>query len=188
MLASNTDRPQNPGFNSLFADLLWPFLKLGILGFGGPAAHIALMEAEFVGRRAWLTRTQFLDYLAACNLIPGPNSTEMAIYLGYHRRGRLGAVLAGVSFILPAFLIVLAIAWAYVEFGALPQTRGLLAGMKPVILAVILTAALRLGRSAITGLATAALAAAVFGLALLAPVDQVILMVGAGVLLAVGRR
>ncbi len=188
MLASNTDRPQNPGFNSLFADLLWPFLKLGILGFGGPAAHIALMEAEFVGRRAWLTRTQFLDYLAACNLIPGPNSTEMAIYLGYHRRGRLGAVLAGVSFILPAFLIVLAIAWAYVEFGALPQTRGLLAGMKPVILAVILTAALRLGRSAITGLATAALAVAVFGLALLAPVDQVILMVGAGVLLAVGRR
>ncbi len=188
MLASNTDRPQSPGFSPLFRDLLWPFLKLGILGFGGPAAHIALMEAEFVGRRAWLTRAEFLDYLAACNLIPGPNSTEMAIYLGYHRRGRLGAVLAGVSFILPAFLIVLAIAWAYVQFGALPQIRGLLAGMKPVILAIILTAALRLGRSAVTGPATAVLAAAVFGLALLAPVDQVILMLGAGAVLVAARR
>ncbi len=190
-------------------DLILPFLKLGILGFGGPAAHIALMEAEFVGRRRWLSRAEFLDYLAACNLIPGPNSTEMAIYLGYHRRGRLGAVLAGTCFILPAFLIVLAIAWAYVELGALPQVRGLLAGMKPVILAIILTAGLKLGRSAITGPATGVLAAVVFGLALLreapgavpglpgpvAPavsllgqVDQVFLMLAAGAALVVARR
>jgi chromate transporter len=126
MQASNT--ADTPRTNSPL-DLVLPFLKLGILGFGGPAAHIALMEAEFVGRRRWLSRSEFLDYLAACNLIPGPNSTEMAIYLGYHRRGQAGAVLAGASFILPAFFTVLAIAWAYVEFGALPQVRGLLAGM-----------------------------------------------------------
>lgn len=185
MQASNT--AGTPRTNSPL-DLVLPFLKLGILGFGGPAAHIALMEAEFVGRRQWLTRTEFLDYLAACNLIPGPNSTEMAIYLGYHRRGRAGAVLAGASFILPAFFIVLAIAWAYVEFGALPQVRGLLAGMKPVILAIILTAGLKLGRSAVTGPATAVLAAAVFGLALTSGVDQVILMLGAGAALALARR
>ncbi len=188
MLADNIHRPQNSGFSSFFSEFLWPFLKLGILGFGGPAAHIALMEAEFVGRRRWLSRSEFLHYLAACHLIPGPNSTELAIYLGHHRRGRLGAVLAGACFILPAFCIVLAIAWAYVEFGALPQARGLLAGMKPVVLAVILTAALRLGRSAVTGPATAALAAAVFGLSLLAPVDQVVLMLGAGAALVAARR
>jgi chromate transporter len=185
MQASNT--ADTPRTNSPL-DLVLPFLKLGILGFGGPAAHIALMEAEFVGRRRWLSRSEFLDYLAACNLIPGPNSTEMAIYLGYHRRGRAGAVLAGASFILPAFFTVLAIAWAYVEFGALPQVRGLLAGMKPVILAIILTAGLKLGRSAVTGPATAFLAAAIFGLALTSQVDQVILMLGAGAVLMLARR
>lgn len=185
MRASNTTHPAP--INSPF-DLVLPFLKLGILGFGGPAAHIALMEAEFVGRRHWLSRAEFLDYLAACNLIPGPNSTEMAIYLGYHRRGRPGALLAGLSFILPAFLIVLGIAWAYVEFGSLPQVRGLLAGMKPVILAIILTAGIKLGRSAITGPATGLFAAGVFGLALTSQVDQVILMLGAGAVLVLARR
>ena len=124
------------------------FLKLGTLGFGGPAAHIALMEDEVVRRRGWLSRERFLDLLGATNLIPGPNSTEMAIHVGHERAGWRGLVVAGVCFIAPAFLIVLACAWAYTRYGTLPAAEGLLRGVKPVIIAIVLQALWSLGRTA----------------------------------------
>lgn len=116
------------------------FFQLGWIAFGGPAAHIALMRREVVIRRKWLTEQQFLDLLGASNLIPGPTSTELAIYLGYTRAGHLGLVLAGVLFILPAMFLVLALAWAYGRYGSTPQVGALLYGIKPVIIAVIVQA------------------------------------------------
>ncbi len=102
------------------------FLRLGLTAFGGPAAHIAIMEDELVRRRGWLTREAFLDMMGAVNLIPGPNSTEMAIFIGFRRAGWRGLVLGGVCFILPAALITLGLAWGYVRFGALPQVDAVL--------------------------------------------------------------
>src|SRR6476646_9939184 len=107
------------------------FLKLGCIAFGGPAAHVALMRQEVVQRRGWLTDQRFVDLFGACNLIPGPSSTELAIMLGYERAGWPALILAGVLFIAPAMLIVLALAWAYVRLGALPATGWLLYGIKP---------------------------------------------------------
>ena len=125
------------------------FLKLGIIGFGGPAAHIALMESEVVKRRRWLTRQEFLDLLGATNLIPGPNSTEMAIHIGYRRAGFAGLITAGVCFILPAALIVTLIAWLYVTYGTLPQMGMVLRSVKPVIIVVVLQALWSLCQTAI---------------------------------------
>src|ERR1051325_8217469 len=130
-------------------DLAFLFLKLGTIAFGGPAAHIAMMEQEVVRRRGWLTRDEFLDLLGATNLIPGPNSTEMAIHIGARRAGLMGLVVAGSCFILPAMCIVMVCAWAYVKFGGLPQAEGILYGVKPVIIAVVLQALWSLGRTAI---------------------------------------
>ena len=150
-------------------DLAAFFLRLGILAFGGPAAHVAMMEEETVRRRHWLSREKFLDLLGAANLIPGPTSTETALYIGYQQAGWVGLLVAGVCFILPAAVIVTVLAWAYVLFGSLPQVGDLLYGVKPIIIAVILQALLSLGRSAvktrfmiICGLV--ALAASVLGL------------------------
>jgi chromate transporter len=130
-------------------EVAWLFLKLGVIGFGGPAAHIALMRDEVVKRRAWLSDQQFLDLVGAANVIPGPTSTELAIYLGYTRAGARGLLLAGALFILPAMLMVLAFAWAYVEFGSTPQASGVLYGIKPVMIAVVVQAIYGLGRAAI---------------------------------------
>ncbi len=127
------------------------FLKLGAIGFGGPAAHIGLLHNEVVKRRQWLTDEQFLDLLGATNLIPGPNSTEMCIHIGYQRAGWPGFFLAGLGFILPAMLIVMGFGWLYTQFGALPQTEWLLYGIKPVIIAVIALALWDLGRKALKG-------------------------------------
>jgi chromate transporter len=125
------------------------FFKLGTTAFGGPAAHIAMMEEEVVRRRRWLTHEEFLDYLGATNLIPGPNSTELAIHVGHAMAGWPGLLVAGACFILPAAAIVLAIAWAYVRFGALPEAAGILYGIKPVVIAVVLQAIWNLGRAAL---------------------------------------
>jgi chromate transporter len=144
------------------------FLKLGTVAFGGPAAHIAMMEDEVVRRRQWLTREQFLDYLGATNLIPGPNSTEMAIHIGHARAGWPGLLVAGAAFIIPAVLMVGALAWAYVRFGALPEVAGILYGVKPVVIAVVAQALWGLGRSAVrsyrlAAMGIAAVAATVWG-------------------------
>jgi chromate transporter len=134
------------------------FLRLGLTAFGGPAAHIAMMEQEVVRRRAWLTREEFLDLLGVVNLIPGPSSTELAILIGYRRAGWVGLVLGGACFVLPAALIVVGCAWAYVRFGALPQVASLLYGVKPVVIAVILQALFGLGRTAVKSWALGAIA------------------------------
>ena len=125
------------------------FLRLGTTAFGGPAAHIAMMEDELVRRRKWLSREKFLDLLGASNLIPGPSSSELAIHIGYLRAGWLGLVVGGICFILPAAILVACIAWAYVRFGHLPAVAGLLYGVKPVVVAVILQALWGLGRTAV---------------------------------------
>ncbi len=130
-------------------DVAGLFLRLGFTAFGGPAAHIALMEREAVVRCGWLSREEFLDLLGVVNLIPGPNSTELAIFLGYRRAGWMGLLLGGVCFILPAALIVSIIAWAYLKFGKMPETEGLLYGIKPVIIAVVVQALWNLGRTAV---------------------------------------
>jgi chromate transporter len=125
------------------------FLKLGTIGFGGPAAHIALMEDEVVRRRRWLTPQEFLDLVGATNLIPGPNSTELAIHVGRLRAGAAGLAIAGTAFILPAVVIVSAFAWAYREYGTLPEMAAILYGVKPVVMAVVAQALIGLGRTAL---------------------------------------
>ncbi len=135
------------------------FLRLGATSFGGPAAHIALMEDECVRRRGWLTPAEFLDLVGATNLIPGPNSTEVATHVGHRVAGWPGLAVAGVCFILPATLMVGALAWAYVAYGHLPPAAGVLSGVKPVVIAVVAQALWRLGRSAIRTPLLAAVAA-----------------------------
>lgn len=125
------------------------FLRLGTIAFGGPAAHIAMMEDEFVRRRAWLSREKFLDLLGASNLIPGPSSSELAIHIGYLRAGWSGLLVAGACFILPAACMVTAIAWVYARFGSLPGVSALLYGIKPVVIAVVVQALWTLGRTAL---------------------------------------
>jgi len=142
------------------------FSRLGLTAFGGPAAHIAMMEDEVVARREWLTREAFLDLIGATNLIPGPNSTEMAIHVGYMRAGWPGLAVAGVCFILPAVLVTGCLAWAYVRFGALPEVAPLLFGIKPAVLAVIFAAVWRLGKSAVKSWRLAVIGAAVAALCL----------------------
>ena len=155
------------------------FLKLGVIGFGGPAAHIALMEDETVRRRGWLSRERFVDLLGATNLIPGPNSTEMAIHLGRQRAGWRGLIVAGTCFIAPAFVIVLACAWAYVRFGSLPAVEGLLYGIKPVIIAVVLQALWGLGRTVIKSPLVATMGVLSLAMAT-AGVNELIVLFGAG--------
>jgi chromate transporter len=125
------------------------FIRLSLTAFGGPAAHIAMMEEEVVVRRKWLARTTFLDLVGATNLIPGPNSTEMTMHVGHSRAGWPGLVVAGASFIVPAALITGVVAWFYVRYGALPQVEALLAGIRPVVIAIIAGALWRLGRQAV---------------------------------------
>lgn len=155
------------------------FLKLGLTAFGGPAAHIAMLEDEVVRRRAWLTREEFLDLLGATNLIPGPNSTELAIHIGYRRAGWAGFVLAGLGFILPAMVMVTAIAWAYVRFGSLPRAEGLLVGVKPVILIVIVQALGSLAGKAVKDRFLAGVGVVAVGL-VLAGVHELAVLFGAG--------
>jgi chromate transporter len=155
------------------------FLKLGAITFGGPAAGAALMEQEVVGKRKWLSHEQFLDLLAATNLVPGANVVEMAVHIGFIRAGWPGLVAGGVAFILPAFLISLALSVGYVRLGALPQGAALFYGINPAVMAIILVATYRLGRTALkdkraVGLAVAALAAALLGL------NEVIVLLAAG--------
>jgi chromate transporter len=166
-------------------ELAWLFLKLGCTAFGGPAAHIAVMREEVVVRRAWLTEQEFLDLLGATNLIPGPSSTEMAIHIGYLRGGWKGMLLAGACFILPAALIVAALAHAYITWGSLPATRGMLYALKPVILAVVVQAIASLLKPALKTRSLQLLAAVVLIAALL-QVNELLLLFGAGALKALG--
>lgn len=140
------------------------FLKLGFTAFGGPAAHISIMHNEVVMRRNWLTDEEFLDLLGATNLIPGPNSTEMAIHIGYIRAGWLGLLAAGFCFVAPATLIVLVLAWLYIQYGTMPQAEWLLYGVKPVILAIVAQALWTLGSKAFKTKILAVIGVLVFAL------------------------
>jgi len=158
------------------------FLKLGFIAFGGPAAHIAMMDNEVVRRRGWVTHEEFLDLLGAANLIPGPSSTELAIYLGRQRAGWRGLLLAGVCFILPAMMLVLTLAMAYRHFGALPEVGWLLYGVKPVIIAIVLQALWNLGRTAVKGPLTAAVGVAAVALSFLGG-NLLVILFGSGLAL-----
>lgn len=157
------------------------FLRLGFVAYGGPAAHVAMMEEEFVRRRGWLTRERFLDLVGAVSLLPGPSSTELAIYLGEIRAGLAGLLVAGACFILPAAFLVAAFAWAYLKFGALPQVSGLLFGIKPVVVALVAQAVWNLGKTALRSVPLAALALVVILLAVNG-FPAVWLLIGAGIL------
>ena len=161
-------------------------LKLGFTAFGGPAAHIAMLHEEVVTRRKWLGEQRFLDLLGATNLIPGPNSTEMVIHVGFIRAGYPGLLAAGLGFILPAAAIVLALAWLYVQYGTTPTGEWLLYGIKPVIIAVVLQALWGLGRKALKGPLLAAAGVAVF-VGYLAGLNELLLLFGVGLLVAVIR-
>lgn len=156
------------------------FLKLGLIAFGGPAAHIALMREEVVGRRRWMSDQEFLDLVGATNLIPGPNSTEMAIHVGYRRAGWPGLIVAGIAFIVPAMAIVLGLAWAYVRYQTTPEAVWLLYGVKPVIIAVVLHALWMLGRAAMKGWLLTTAGAVILAL-FLAGVHEIALLLGGGV-------
>ncbi|MGM9974138.1 MAG: chromate transporter, partial [Clostridiaceae bacterium] len=135
---------------SRLKEIVLVFLKLGIIAFGGPAAHVAMMEDEIIKKRRWMSEEDFLDLYGATNLLPGPNSTELAIYLGYHRGGWRGLILSGVSFILPAMISVMTFAAIYVHYEELPALQGIMYGIQPVIIAIVLQALIRLGKSAIS--------------------------------------
>lgn len=154
------------------------FTRLGFTAFGGPAAHIAMMHDEIVVRRRWLTEQHFLDMVGATNLIPGPNSTEMAIHIGYERGGWRGLILAGLCFILPAALIVGVLAWLYVHYGQTVQGEALFYGIKPVIIAIVLQALIRLGQTAVKNRRMAVVGIVVLTLFLFGINELLLLLVG----------
>lgn len=168
-------------------ELATVFLRLGSTAFGGPAAHIAMMDHELVGRRRWLDRQRFLDMMGAANLIPGPNSTEVAIHIGLERAGWRGLVVAGATFILPATLLVWGIAALYTRFQMVPQVGWLLYGVKPVIIAVVAQALWGLGKSALKDVPTAVVGAGVLLLSRLG-IQELVLLLLAGVLVMLLRQ
>lgn len=156
------------------------FFKLGCFAFGGPAAHIAMMEEEVVTKRKWMTRDYFLDLIGATNLIPGPNSTEMTMHCGYERAGRKGLFVAGVAFIFPAILITGILAYLYVKYGSLPEVTPFVFGIKPAVLAIIASAVFKLGKKAVKTMELVALGALVLIVSLLG-VNEIIALLAAGI-------
>ena len=163
------------------------FLRIGATSFGGPAAHIAIMEDEVVRRRGWLTHAEFVDLMGATNLIPGPNSTEMAIHIGHRVAGWPGLVVAGACFISPALVIATTLAWVCVRYGQLPPVAGVLYGVKPVVIAIVVRALVRLGLSCIRNRLTAMAAVVAVGLAL-AGVHELAVLFGVGFAVPVVKR
>lgn len=159
------------------------FLKLGTIAFGGPAAHLAMMEDEFVRRRHWITHSEFLDRLATANLIPGPSSTEVAIFVGQLKRGWRGLIVAGCCFIIPAAVIVSVIAWAYVRFGSLPKVESVLHAIKPAVVAIVIQALGKLGRTGLRTIPLAMIGTLAAALSLLG-VSPVLVLVIAGLVSA----
>ena len=155
------------------------FLKLGTIAFGGPAAHFAMMEQEFVRRRKWITEAEFLDRLATANLIPGPSSTEVAIFVGQLKRGWRGLIVAGCCFIIPAAAIVSVIAWAYVRFGSLPKAEGVLYAIKPAVVAIVIQALGKLGRTGVRTILLAVIAMLAAGLSLIGVSPILVLVLSA---------
>ena len=145
---------KNEDISKRLKELAFLFLRLGITAFGGPAAHIAMMHDEVVRRRKWVSEQQFLDLMGATNLIPGPNSTQMAIHMGLERAGWRGMIVSGSCFILPSAILVTLLTWLYVLYGTTSQSEWLFYGIKPVIIAIVLQALYMLGRKAVKGVLT----------------------------------
>lgn len=171
-----------------YREIATVFLRLGIVAFGGPAAHIAMMEEELVQKRKWVAREQFMDFLGATNLIPGPNSTEMALHLGFARGGLAGLVISGVCFILPAALSVLVLAVLYARHGQVRELTGVMDGIKPVVMAVILQALLRLGKTVIKGPLALGAAVLAVGLNLLGISEIPLLLLAGAIVMLVENR
>ncbi|WP_323789196.1 chromate efflux transporter [Psychroserpens sp.] len=157
------------------------FFKLGCFAFGGPAAHIAMMEDEIIEKRKWMTRDYFLDLIGTTNLIPGPNSTEMTMHCGYERAGKPGLFVAGISFIFPATIITALLAFLYVKYGQLPKVEPFIYGIKPAVLAIIASAILKLGKKAIKSFELVVLGLLVLSASLLG-VNEIIALLAAGIL------
>ena len=170
------------GEKTSLRELAGLFTKLGLTAFGGPAAHIAMMQKEVVDRRQWMDHQHFLDLIGATNLIPGPNSTEMAIHIGHERGGWKGLLVAGCCFILPAVFITGVIAWLYQRYGQLPQVRPFIYGIKPAIIAIILAAVFPLAKKALKTVELGLIGALALG-ASLAGLNEIVVMFGAGLLL-----
>jgi len=186
MRRAESRMPSQPTSTTSLRELAWLFLRLGATAFGGPAVHIAMMQDEVVRRRGWLSEERFLDLLGATNLIPGPNSTEMAIHIGWDRRRWAGLLVAGLSFILPATLITGALASAYVRFGKLPESSWLLYGVKPVVLAVVVQALWALATKAAASWPLRILGAGATILSALG-VDELVVLFGSGVAMWIAR-
>jgi chromate transporter len=165
--------------NNNLREVAGVFLKLGCIGFGGPAVHIAMMQDEVVTKRKWLSHDHFLDLIGATNLIPGPNSTEMTMHCGHERAGWKGLVVAGVCFIVPAVIITAVFAWAYKQYGSLPAVAPFLYGIKPAILAVIVSAMITLGKKAFKTIELGIMGVAC-AVASLAGMNEIIVLFGAG--------
>jgi chromate transporter len=157
------------------------FLKLGIIGFGGPAVHIALMEEEVVRKRAWMSEEHFLDLIGATNLIPGPNSTEMTMHIGHERAGWKGLIAAGCCFIIPAVIITAFFAWLYQRYGQLPQVQPFIYGIKPAIIAVVVSLMIGLGKKALKSVELGVIGV-LSAVAVLAGVNEIYVLFGAGFL------
>ena len=176
-----------PSHKTPLGELALLFLRLGITGFGGPAAHVSMMESEIVRRRRWISAERFLDMFGAANLIPGPSSTELAIYIGYEQAGVTGLLVAGICFILPAALITSVLGWLYVQFGKLPAVTGILYGIKPVIIAIVAQAVVNLApRAAKSRLLWVVGILALF--ASIAGLDPILVLLAAGVLGVAAKR
>jgi len=156
------------------------FFKLGCFAFGGPAAHIAMMEDEIVTKRQWMNRDYYLDLIGATNLIPGPNSTEMTMHCGYERAGRMGLFVAGICFIFPAIVITGLLAYLYVEYGNLPEVEPFVFGIKPAVLAIIASAIIKLGKKAVKGWELGLLGILVL-ISSLIGVNEIIALLSAGI-------
>ena len=161
------------------------FFKMGCFAFGGPAAHIAMMDQEIIQRRKWMSREHFLDLIGATNLIPGPNSTEMTMHCGHERGGILGLFVAGISFIFPAVLITGILAYLYVEYGAIPDVKNFIIGIKPAVIAVIAGAIFKLGKKALKSVELGVLGALVVVASMLPNTNEVFVLLGAGIIGAV---
>ena len=186
-IAMSDIQSEQPAASGSVGEVARLALKLGFTAFGGPAAHIAMLRDEVVTRRKWLSDAHFLDLLGATNLIPGPNSTEMVIHVGQVRAGWRGLIVGGVCFIMPAALIVLALAWAYVQYGSTPSAEWLLYGIKPVIIAVVIQALWGLTRTAVKGALLAAVGLAALALYLLG-FNEIALLVGGGALVMLAKN
>lgn len=167
--------------NNNLKEVALVFFKMGCFAFGGPAAHIAMMEQEVVEKRKWMTKEHFLDLIGVTNLIPGPNSTEMTMHCGHERAGKVGLFVAGLAFIIPAIIITAILAWAYTTYGELPNIKPFIQGIQPTVIAIILAAVITLGKKALKTTELAIIGVLAFALCLVG-VNEIIALIGIGIL------